>query len=155
MVRQGVEWNTDCAGQLWTINYAGEDGKVHETETVNKTTLKQRLLCCKFNKEKILQPPLPLPPLLIITVIIHLKVRTTTTIKRTVEAIVVFYNLMRTVAADADTVDVADAAVAAVAAVAVAVVQPTLMFPIPNLPGGQSITTKMMSRSEHSKITTQ
>jgi len=51
-VRQGVEWNTDGAGRLWTIDYAGEDGKVHETETVNKTTLKQRLLCYNHNKDK-------------------------------------------------------------------------------------------------------
>ena len=39
-VRQGVEWDTDGGGRLWTVDYAGDSGKVHTTERYNKTTLK-------------------------------------------------------------------------------------------------------------------
>lgn len=51
-VCQGVEWNTGGGGLLCTVNYAGENGNVHTTELINKTTLKDRLLCYKFIKEK-------------------------------------------------------------------------------------------------------
>ena len=34
-VRQGVERDTDSGGRLWTVDYAGESGNVHTTESIN------------------------------------------------------------------------------------------------------------------------
>ena len=126
-------------------------------------TIKQpkKIDSCATNTTKIRiilnNPAPPPPPMLIITLIIHSKVRATTTIKRTAEAIVEFQLLMTMVAAadvadeDADALSAAAAAVDVVA-VAVAVVQRPPPRPL-NLTT-QSFTTKMTSRSKRSLITT-